>query len=67
MALAITEERPFEWLISYMAIHKAGGVAVPLNTRLSGVEITAILRQAEVKGLLASDSVLAAHPDMGGR
>ena len=64
VALAITEECPFEWLISYVAIHKAGGVAVPLNTRLSGPELTAILGHAGVKGLLASDSVLAAHPGL---
>jgi acyl-CoA synthetase (AMP-forming)/AMP-acid ligase II len=64
VALAITAERPFEWLISYVAIHRAGGVAVPLNTRLSGPELTAILEHAAVKGLLASDSVLAAHPGL---
>ena len=64
VALAITEECPFEWLISYVAIHKSGGVAVPLNTRLSGPELTAILGHAGVKGLLASDSVLAAHPGL---
>jgi long-chain acyl-CoA synthetase len=64
IALAITEERPFEWLISYMAVHKAGGVAVPLNTRLSGPEISAILRHAGVSALLASDSLVTAHPDL---
>jgi long-chain acyl-CoA synthetase len=64
VALAITEERPFEWLISYMAVHKAGGVAVPLNTRLSGPEMSAILRHAGVTGLLASDAPLTAHPDL---
>jgi long-chain acyl-CoA synthetase len=64
VALAITEERPFEWLISYMGVHKAGGVAVPLNTRLSGPEISAILRHAHVTGLLVSAALLAAHPDL---
>jgi long-chain acyl-CoA synthetase len=64
VALAITEDRPFEWLISYMAVHKSGGVAVPLNTRLSGPEVAAILRHADVTGLLASESLLTAHPDL---
>jgi acyl-CoA synthetase (AMP-forming)/AMP-acid ligase II len=64
VALAITEEKPFEWLITYMAIHKAGGVAVPLNTRLSGPEIAGILRHAEVTGLVASPTVLATYPAM---
>ncbi len=65
VALAITEERPFEWLISYMAVHKSGAVAVPLNTRLSGAEIVGILRHALVKGLLASSSVLDSLPAVG--
>jgi long-chain acyl-CoA synthetase len=64
VALVISEERPFEWLISSMAIHKAGGVAVPLNVRLSGPEISRILRHAGTTALLASDSVLVAHPDL---
>ena len=62
VALAITEDYPFEWLISYMAIHKAGAVAVPLNTRLNRTEVAAILRHAGVKALLASDAMLAPDP-----
>jgi acyl-CoA synthetase (AMP-forming)/AMP-acid ligase II len=63
-AVAITEDEPFEWLISYMAIHKAGAVAVPLNTRLSGPEILRIIGHADVSALLAGDRVLAAHPEL---
>jgi acyl-CoA synthetase (AMP-forming)/AMP-acid ligase II len=57
VALAITPDEPLAWLISYMAIHKAGGVAVPLNTRLSHPELRRILQQADVTLLLASRSV----------
>lgn len=53
-ALAITPDEPLEWLISYMAIHKAGGIAVPLNTRLSRPEVRRILQLAEAKVALAS-------------
>jgi long-chain acyl-CoA synthetase len=59
VALAITPDQPLEWLISYMAIHKAGGVAVPLNTRLSGPELRRILALADVTVLLASAAVMA--------
>jgi acyl-CoA synthetase (AMP-forming)/AMP-acid ligase II len=58
VALAITPDEPLEWLVSYMAIHRAGGVAVPLNTRLSRLELRRILQLAEPKLLLASPGVL---------
>jgi acyl-CoA synthetase (AMP-forming)/AMP-acid ligase II len=59
VALAVTPDQPLEWLISYMAIHKAGGIAVPLNTRLSGPELRRILALADVTALLASAAVIA--------
>jgi acyl-CoA synthetase (AMP-forming)/AMP-acid ligase II len=64
VALAFTEAEPLEWLVSYMAVHKAGGVAVPLTTRLSGPEIMRILRHAEVSVLLGSP-VVASRPEVG--
>jgi acyl-CoA synthetase (AMP-forming)/AMP-acid ligase II len=63
VAIALTEDEPLEWLVSYMAVHKAGAVAVPVNTRLSGPEITRILDHAEVAVLLASPGV--ADPQVG--
>ncbi len=62
VALAIAEDEPLEWLVSYMAIHKAGSVAVPLNTRLSGPEIMRILQHAGVAALLATDRILERLP-----
>ena len=55
VGLAIGTDQPLEWLVSYMAIHKAGGVAVPLLTRLGPAEVTRILRHAEVAVVLCSD------------
>jgi long-chain acyl-CoA synthetase len=60
VALAITPDEPLEWLISYMAIHKAGGVAVPLNTRLSRLELQRILDLADVAILLAGRGLSSA-------
>ena len=62
VALAMAEDAPLEWLISYMAIHKAGCVAVPLNTRLSGPEVMRILEHAEVAALLATGTFLERVP-----
>ena len=58
VALAIVPDEPLEWLVSYMAIHKAGGVAVPLNTRLSRPELQHILRLAGPKVVLTSAGIL---------
>jgi acyl-CoA synthetase (AMP-forming)/AMP-acid ligase II len=58
VALAITPSEPLEWLTSYMAIHKAAAVAVPLNTRLSRVEHLRILGLAGVKIILTSPGIL---------
>jgi acyl-CoA synthetase (AMP-forming)/AMP-acid ligase II len=65
VALAITPDEPLEWLVSYMAIHKAGGVAVPLNTRLSQPELRRILQLAEPKLLLASAGMFDDAPSAG--
>jgi long-chain acyl-CoA synthetase len=54
VVIAITPDEPFEWLISYVAVHRAGAVAVPASTRLSGPELVAILAHAEPTGVLAS-------------
>src|SRR5258705_13498991 len=54
VVIAITPDEPFEWLISYVAVHRAGAVAVPVNTRLSRPELEAILAHAEPTAVLAS-------------
>jgi long-chain acyl-CoA synthetase len=58
VALAITEDEPFEWLVSYMAIHKSGAVAVPLNTRLSEPEMRRIMEHAGPSAILVSGDLL---------
>ena len=39
VALLIGNDQPLEWLVSYVAIHKARGVAVPLHARLGPGEL----------------------------
>lgn len=64
VALAIGPEEPLTWLVSYMAIHKAGGIAVPLNTRLQWPELTRVLGHAQPSMVLAGAAVLERLPDL---
>jgi acyl-CoA synthetase (AMP-forming)/AMP-acid ligase II len=51
--IAIGPDEPFPWLIAYAAAHRAGAVAVPVNTRLAAPELRAILTHAEPAVVLA--------------
>ncbi len=57
VGLLIGDDEPLEWLVSYMAIHKAGAVAVPLLARLAPVELTGILHDAGASVVLCSEVV----------
>ena len=55
VGLLIGNDQPLEWLVSYLGIHKAGGVAVPLLARLGPVEVSRILADAGASVALCSD------------
>jgi acyl-CoA synthetase (AMP-forming)/AMP-acid ligase II len=57
VGLLIGNEEPLEWLVSYVAIHKAGAVAVPLLARLAPVELATILEDAGASVALCSEVV----------
>jgi acyl-CoA synthetase (AMP-forming)/AMP-acid ligase II len=46
VALFLESTHPLRWIVAYAAIHKAGAVAVPTNTRLSSREVAAVLGHA---------------------
>ena len=46
------------WIVAYAAIHKAGGVAVPVNTRLTSRELVTILGHAEVAAVITCHALL---------
>jgi acyl-CoA synthetase (AMP-forming)/AMP-acid ligase II len=46
VGLQIGSDEPLEWLVSYMAIHKAGAIAVPLLSRLGAGELARVLEHA---------------------
>jgi acyl-CoA synthetase (AMP-forming)/AMP-acid ligase II len=53
VVIGFTPEEPLPWLVASTAVHRAGAVAVPVNTRLAGPELRAILHHAEPTALLA--------------
>ncbi len=54
VVIAINPDEPLAWLTTYVAVHRAGAVAVPLNTRLAAPELRAILAHAQPAAVLAS-------------
>ena len=57
VALFLESAHPLRWIVSYSAIHKAGAVAVPANTRLSPREVAAILGHAEPRVAITSSTL----------
>jgi acyl-CoA synthetase (AMP-forming)/AMP-acid ligase II len=53
VVIAVGPDEPFPWLVAYTAVHRAGAVAVPVNTRLAGPELRTILAHAEPSVVLA--------------
>jgi acyl-CoA synthetase (AMP-forming)/AMP-acid ligase II len=58
VSIYLPSEEPLRWIVAYAAVHKAGAVAVPTNTRLSARELATILGHAEVRAQITSDALL---------
>jgi acyl-CoA synthetase (AMP-forming)/AMP-acid ligase II len=52
VAIDLPSARILDWIVTYAAIHKAGAVAVPVNTRLTTRELQTILGHAEISGMI---------------
>ena len=52
VSVYLPSEEALRWIVTYAAVHKAGAVAVPTNTRLSLPELVTILGHAEVRALV---------------
>ncbi|HTL85357.1 MAG TPA: class I adenylate-forming enzyme family protein [Acidimicrobiia bacterium] len=55
VALYMDSDHCLSWIVAYAAVHKAGAVAVPVNTRLSLDEVLTILRHAQPRVILTND------------
>jgi len=58
VAIYVAQDEPLRWIVAYAAVHKAGAVAVPTNTRLSPAELEVILAHAEPTAALVSPDLL---------
>jgi acyl-CoA synthetase (AMP-forming)/AMP-acid ligase II len=64
VAILLPPAESLEWVVSYAAIHKAGAVAVPLNTRLAVPEVHRLLDHAEATGLITTKDQRAEIDDV---
>ena len=58
VAVLFSNRESIAFLIAYFAIHKAGGVVVPVNTRLTASEINYILSNSGAVGMIAESLLL---------
>jgi len=58
VALYMDSDHCLQWIVAYAAIHKAGAVVVPVNTRLSIDEVLTILRHAEPTVIITNERLL---------
>jgi acyl-CoA synthetase (AMP-forming)/AMP-acid ligase II len=52
-------ELALRWLVSYSAIHRAGGVAVPMSPRLAPAEVTHVLSHSGARVVVADGELVA--------
>lgn len=57
VAILMANEEALRWIVAYAAIHKAGAVCVPANTRLTSSELAHILAHAEISAAFVSPSL----------
>ena len=53
-----TPDDALRQLVTYVGVHKAGGVNVPVNTKFVADEIASVLAHAEPRALLVSEALL---------
>lgn len=58
VAIYLPNEEALRYVVAYAAVHKAGAVAVPTNTRLTSSELAHILGHAEIAGAVTSPALV---------
>lgn len=68
VSIYLPGEEVLAWVVAYAAVHKAGAIAVPTNTRMSVGELASILDHAGATVVITSPDLLAtlaaARPDV---
>lgn len=62
VALLMRPHDALEFVVAYAGVHKAGGVAVPVNVRLSPIEVAGIVRHCDPSVIIASNELLRLVP-----
>ncbi len=58
VSVYLPSDEVLRWIVAYAAVHKAGAVAVPTNTRLTARELTTILGHAEIRAMFTCADLL---------
>jgi acyl-CoA synthetase (AMP-forming)/AMP-acid ligase II len=58
ISIFLPSDESLRWIVAYAAVHKAGAIAVPTNTRLSVPELVTILGHSEVAACVTCESLL---------
>ncbi len=59
VGLHLHPECALRWLVSYAAVHRAGGVAVPMNPRLAPAEVAHMLAHSGASAVVADGDLVA--------
>lgn len=65
VAIHIDPANALRWLVSYAGIHRAGGVAVPLNPRLARAEVAHMLSHSRARAVVADGALVAQDLEVG--
>ncbi|MGQ0802847.1 MAG: class I adenylate-forming enzyme family protein [Actinomycetota bacterium] len=58
VSIFLPGDEVLRWIVAYAAVHKAGAVVVPTNTRLTVRELAVILSHCEAAVMITGDSLL---------
>ncbi len=64
VGLHTPHEDAVPWLIAYAAVHRAGGVVVPMNPRLSVPEVTRMMSHSGARMVLAGKPQLSIYEEL---
>ncbi len=59
VAVYLPPEEALEWIVAYAAVHKAGAVAVPTNTRVAARELAYLVRHSGAVAAFVGSSTIA--------
>jgi acyl-CoA synthetase (AMP-forming)/AMP-acid ligase II len=59
VAVHLGLENALRWMVAYTAVHRAGGVAVPVSPRLNRAEVARMLEHCSARGSIADGDLLA--------